>query len=310
MKNELLNEYFEECLSRFEYSLDGVIAESLFLNIEKWCCQFSIEDYYYILHKQNIENLALYTYSDSLLDIENLCKFFILSISLDDISEDKSKVNYFFNLKENLISVFNNPNQNLYNDGYLLAWQDFCQIVKKELKKQQWQEFLEYIIAYIDSFIWEIGCSKGIEELNYESYMHNRLNSVGVLPGLTLMSLTSQSNQFPSEVNKLLDRLSFCTAKIIGIENDLLSLEREELENNMFNMVLLYEKEFKCGRQEAFEFFINERELYLNKLKNIIYEIELNESRCKSDLLRIVKGHVKFIVGSLKWTFESKRYEI
>ncbi|OFI49334.1 hypothetical protein BG261_01765 [Floricoccus tropicus] len=310
METALLKGYFEECLFRFDFFIDDIITESLYSNLKEWCAQFGIDNYYYVLRNQNIENLALYTYSDNLLGLESLCKFFILSVSLDDISEDKGKVNYFFNLKENLISIFNDANQNLYNDGYLRAWQDFCQHIEKVLNEQQWQEFLEYIIAYIDSFIWEIGCSEGTEELNYENYIDNRLNSVGVLPGLTLMSLTSQSNGFPSEINKLLDNLSFCTTKLIGIENDLLSLEREELENNMFNMVLLYEKQFKCGRQEAIDFFINEHELYFKKFKKIIYEIEANESRYKSDLLRILKGHEKCIVGNLKWSLESKRYGV
>lgn len=55
---------------------------------------------------------------------------------------------------------------------------------------------------------------------------------------------------------------------------------------------------------------INQHELYLNKLKKIIYEIDSNESGYKFELLRIVGGHIKCITGNLKWTLGSKRYEV
>ena len=170
--------------------------------------------------------------------------------------------------------------------------------------------FADVLDRMFAAFMWEhINRSNDLHP-SLPAYAKMRTLTVGLYPQFVLARITDgirlsdELLAHPTVVN-----LMALTAKIIGVENDLFTFQRERAYGEVHNQVVLLMHECGMSSQEARCAAVEQHNAYLRAF--IAAERPLPDAgEEKFELLRFVNVLRSCIRGHLDWSFETGRYDL
>lgn len=189
--------------------------------------------------------------------------------------------------------------------------------------------FVETMYGYTYSEYQQVMNRVNCEDLNIESYINWRRESSCARPVWALVEMSHGMN-LPDEVfeHPSILRLDECATDMVGLSNvscssaimsllfslskssqqDLYSFNREQARGQYANLVPIAMNELDLSLQEAIDYV---DELLRKSLDDFLYHKSILPSwgpEVDKQVQAYVRGMEHWIVGSIKWGFDSRRY--
>lgn len=247
------------------------------------------------------------------VELESLCLlseyfllFFVLKDLYSDKTEDKNELDRQF---EKIVGILKGKEvKKSMQDLYLIGWGHWWRKIQT-ITDLEWQNrFINRLIQFFNSLIWEVNNRKNKKVPNLESYSIYRQYTGGILPCVDLMEVFYEIKFPVNYQSDLLNDLIGTMNNIINWSNDIISLRKELANGALHNLIFSLQQHEQISIQEALIRAKEMHDLELDryfKLENLILEQNTSDN---DSLKKYIISLRAVIRGNLDWSMNTSRY--
>jgi Terpene synthase family 2, C-terminal metal binding len=198
-----------------------------------------------------------------------------------------------------------------------LAWVEVWANLRREMSETWQNRFALNWARCLTASMEEASFAARAAAIDPDSYVKLRRRSAGVYYAL---DVTERSRRFEvpphAQAHRLFRDLRDAASDVVGLMNDVQSLEREESRSNPYNLVIVLQRELRCPRADAIDRAMQMVRERLNTvlelqadIPNMCASLGLSDDECMS-VEQGVEGARNWIRGNYDWGCGNGRYAI
>lgn len=195
--------------------------------------------------------------------------------------------------------------------AFVSLWREYAH----RLSAEQQNRFSQNIRNYLSSLRWEVTARSEDALPGVLTFIEIRRDTGAVRMVLDIIEFCL-NDEIPALLadSLAMQLLKNCTVDVICMSNDLFSFEKERARGDVNNLVLVWEQNVGCSREEAansiYRFIIDRQNLFIEtriKLETELREIAMTEA--KREMIRqYVEGMAHWMRANLDFSLSTPRY--
>ncbi|NIF32056.1 hypothetical protein F3J29_07875 [Enterobacter sp. Cy-643] len=195
--------------------------------------------------------------------------------------------------------------------AFVSLWQEYA----RRLSAEQRRRFSQNIRNYLSSLRWEVTARSEEALPGVLTFIEIRRDTGAVRVVLDIIEFCL-NDEIPAIVADSLELqlLKNCTIDVICMSNDLFSFEKERSRGDVNNLVLVWQENVGCSREEAvasiYRFVLDRQNLFIatrQRLETLLEESPLKQAQ-RETIRRYVEGMAHWMRANLDFSLSTPRY--
>ncbi|MFD1453720.1 terpene synthase family protein [Oceanobacillus sojae] len=245
---------------------------------------------------------------DSFSDIAITSDFMLLSVMLDDYSEEVLDTVDFTTYSDNIINILKGNKTNIKKDYFLIGWENWWERVKLNTPLEWQSRIIKSLTECFKSTSWEIINRLNNQVPKVEEYIINRQHTGSAFICFDLAERGGKRYCPEDARNDLFIELIQSASNIANWTNDIFSLEKEVKNGDNHNLAISIQNQSQISMQDSLRRVEQMLDFELDKYKDLKHELLTENNLYKETREKYLVGVEAAVRGQYEWGLRTGRF--